>query len=73
MSEEQMKTVVRRFLKSMEEGDAPKSLSFLTQDAVLVSPLGTFQGSAEMQKYLTWMKQTSKDFKVTETGIGILA
>ena len=50
-----------------------KSLSFLTQDAVLVTPEGTFKGSTEVQKYLTWVKQTTKDYKVTDTGIGILA
>ena len=72
MSEEQMKTATRGFLKSIMEGDVNKSLSFLTQDAVWVAPHGTFKGSAELQKYLTWMKDNAKDFKITETGIGIL-
>ena len=72
MSEEQIKTAVRNFLKSLEEGDVAKSLSFLTQDVVWVSPHGRFKGSAELQKYLTWMKETCKDFKITETGVGIL-
>ena len=72
MSEEQMKTAIRGFLKSLMEGDVTKSLSFLTQGVVWVVPQGTFKGSAEVQKYLTWMKQTVKDSKITETGIGIL-
>jgi ketosteroid isomerase-like protein len=72
MSEEQMKATIRGFLKSIMEGDMPKSLSFLTQDVVWVAPQGIFKGSAEVQKYLTWMKQIAKDSKITETGIGIL-
>ncbi len=72
MSEEQMKTAIRGFLKSIMEGDVTKSLSFLTQDVVWVAPQGTFKGSAEVQKYLAWMKQIAKDSKITETGIGIL-
>ena len=72
MSEEQMKTAIRGFLKSLMEGDVTKSLSFLTQSVVWVVPQGTFKGSTEVQKYLTWMKQTVKDSRVTETGIGIL-
>jgi ketosteroid isomerase-like protein len=73
MSEEQIKDAIRGFLNSLMEGDVTKSLSFLTQDVVWVVPQGTFKGSAEVQKYLTWMKQTIKDSKYTETGIGILA
>jgi len=68
-----MKTAIRGFLKSIIEGDVTKSLSFLTQDVVWLAPQGTFKGSAEVQKYLTWMKQTVKSPKITETGIGILA
>ena len=72
MSEEQTKNAVRNFLKSLEEGDVAKSLSFLTQDVAWASPHGTFKGSIEVQKYITWMKQTAKNFKIIETGIGIL-
>jgi ketosteroid isomerase-like protein len=72
MSDEQIKDAIRGFLKSTVDGDVTKSLSFLTQDVVWVAPQGTFKGSSEVQKYLTWMKQITKDSKVTETGIGIL-
>jgi len=72
MSDEQIKVAIRGFIKSMIEGDVTKALSFLAQDVVWVAPQGTFKGSAEAQKYLTWMKQIAKDYKVTENGIGIL-
>jgi ketosteroid isomerase-like protein len=72
MSDEQIKVAIRGFLKSMIEGDVPKSLSYLAQDVVWVAPQGTFKGSTEAQKYLTWMKQVAKDYKITENGIGIL-
>ena len=72
MSDEQIKAAIRGFIKSMIDGDVTKSLSFLAQDVVWVAPQGTFKGSAEVQKYLTWMKQVAKDYKITENGIGIL-
>src|SRR4030042_4591304 len=72
MSEEQIKAAMRGFVKSIMEADVTKSLSYLAQDVVWVAPQGTFKGSAEVQKYLTWMKQVAKDCKITETGIGIL-
>ena len=71
MSDEQIKVAMRGFIKSIMEADVTKSLSFLAQDVIWVAPQGTFKGSAEVQKYLTWMKQTAKDCKITETGIGI--
>ena len=72
MSDEQIKEAIRGFLKSIMDGDVTKSLSFLAQEVVWVTPQGTFKGSLAAQKYLIWMKQITKDSKVTETGIGIL-
>lgn len=72
MPAEHMKTVIRSFLKSITEGDVAKSLSFLNQDVVWVAPQGTFKGTVEVEKYLTWMKQKVKDSVVTEIGIGIM-
>jgi ketosteroid isomerase-like protein len=72
MSEQQMMDTVRSFLKSIEGGEVNKSLSFLTDDVVWIVPQGTFKGSAEVQRYLTWIKQTTKDYEARETGIGIL-
>src|SRR4030042_1633931 len=72
MSDEQIKSGIRGFLRSIVEGDVTKALSFLTEDAIWVAPQGTFSGVAGIKRYLTWMAQVAKDPKVTETGIGII-
>lgn len=73
MSEEQIKGAIRGFLDAMTVGDATNAISFLATDAVFITPLGTFKGSAEISKFITWSYKNTKDYKIKETGIGIIA
>lgn len=72
MSEEQIKSSIRGFLQAITAGDVNKSLSFVADDAVWVSQVGTLNGVAEIKNYLNWIPKVTKDYKVTETGIGII-
>jgi len=72
MTDQQIKDAIRGFIKAMAAGDAKGALSFVADDAVWISPLGTFKGAAQIEKAITWMNKTNKDNKVTETGVGII-
>jgi ketosteroid isomerase-like protein len=72
MTDEQIKVAIRNFLKTMMAGDTERGLTFLTPDAVWVNQAVTLKGSAEIKKYLDWIKKTVKEYKVTENGIGII-
>jgi ketosteroid isomerase-like protein len=72
MTDQQIKDAIRGFLKSSTVGDVKGTLSFFTDDAVWISPQGTFKGTAQIEKLFTWMNRMNKENKVTETGIGIL-
>lgn len=71
MTDQQIKDAIRGFLKSMTAGDVKGALSFVAEDAVWVSPQGTFKGTDQIGKALTWLS-SMKDYKVTETGVGII-
>jgi ketosteroid isomerase-like protein len=72
MTDQQIKDAIRGFLKSSTAGDVKSALSFFADDAVWVSPQGTFKGTAQIEKLMTWINKMNKDNKVTETGIGII-
>jgi len=72
MTDEQMKTAIRGFLQSCLGGDVTKAVSFLADDVVFVLPEGTFKGTAEAKRWMTWNNQMIKDGKATETGMGII-
>ena len=71
MTDQEIKDAIRGFLKSMNVGDAKQALSFVAPDAVWVSPMGTFKGTAQIEKAITWLNKEAEN-KVTETGIGII-
>jgi ketosteroid isomerase-like protein len=73
MAGEEIKGMMRDFLKAVMEKDVDGALSLCTEDAVWVNPMGTFEGKSEIKRGVTWMNQTTPDMKVTETGIGIIA
>lgn len=72
MTDQQIKDTIRNFLKSMMTGDIKSALSFVAEDAVWIAPQGTFKGTAQIEKLMTWINKMNKDNKVTETGIGII-
>jgi len=72
MAEEKIESIMRDCIRAMEKGDVEKGLSFWAEDGVWVTPAGTFKGKEEVKRYLTWMAQSMRDVKITETGIGIM-
>ena len=72
MSEEKLVSVIRDFVEVHARRDVEKTLSFLTDDVVWVSPKGTFKGKEEVKRFFTWATQRTPDLKVRDTGIGIM-
>ena len=72
MPDEKIADIMRDFVKVMAEGDVEKSLSFFTEDAVYMCPMGTFKGELEIKRYMTVQFETMQDMKVTESGNGII-
>ncbi|MGE5677138.1 MAG: nuclear transport factor 2 family protein [Pseudomonadota bacterium] len=72
MDELQIKDMIRGVFKSMASGDNQQVLSFMTEDTSWKAPHGTFKGTAQIDKYLTWVYSINKDYKITENGIGII-
>ena len=72
MNEQQIKDTIRGFFKAWIEGDTKGALSFFADDAVFTVPRGIFKGAAEIERYLMWVNRGTKDYKVAETGIGII-
>ncbi len=72
MTEQEIKDSIRGFLKSITAGDIKNALLSFAEDAVWTSPQGIFKGIPQIEKLLTWMDRTIEDYKITETGIGII-
>ena len=72
MTEQEIKDSIRGFFKAWTTGDTKQALSFFVEDAVFTVPRGTFKGTAQIEKYLTWVNKGTRDYKVTEAGIGII-
>jgi ketosteroid isomerase-like protein len=72
MTDQQIKDAIRGFIKSSTAGDTKQALTFFADDAVWITPQGTFKGTAQIEKCITWLNKTNKENKVTETGIGII-
>ena len=67
-----MKDSIRGFFKAWTTGDTKQALSFFAEDALFIVPRGTFKGSTQIDKYLAWVNRGTRDYKVTEVGIGIV-
>ncbi len=72
MTDQQIKDAIRGFRKAWAAGDIKQAITFFADDAVYVTPQGTFKGTAQIEKYITWVNRMNKDYKTTETGIGII-
>ncbi len=73
MAEEKIPSIVREFLKTMEDSDVEKSMAYFTDDAVWMCPMGTFKGKDEVRRYTVAMYDQMKDIKVKECGNGLIA
>ena len=72
MSEEKIKSIVYGFGEAFVKRDVEKMLSFFAEDAVCVSPAGTFKGKEEIKHILTWDTQIMPTVKSTRSGIGLI-
>ena len=72
MADEKIAGIMRDFVKAMAEGDVEKTLSFFTEDAVYICPMGTFTGMQELRRFMTVQSGMMQDAKVTESGNGII-
>ena len=72
MAEAKIESIMRDYIKALSDKDIDKALSFCAEDAICVTPLGTFKGKEELRHYLTWLAQSMPDLSITETGIGIV-
>lgn len=72
MSEDKKAEIIREFVKAFESNDFGKAATLCSDDIIWHTPLGTFKGKEELKRYFDWAAETIKDYKITETGIGIL-
>jgi len=72
MPEEKLAGIMREFVKAMAAGDADKTVSYVTDDAVSVTPYGTYKGKEAIKQNVAAMARNMKDMSVTETGNGII-
>ena len=72
MTDQQIKDAIRGFLKSWTAGDAKSAVAFFAPNALFTTPIGTFKGAVQIEKYITWVNRVVKDYKMTEAGIGII-
>jgi len=72
MSDEKTVSIIRDCFGALEKGDVEKGLSFWAEDGIWITPSGTFKGKKDLKRYLTWMAESMKDLKITETGNGII-
>jgi ketosteroid isomerase-like protein len=73
MPEEKIAGIMREFVKAMAAGDGEKTISYLTEDAVSVTPYGTYKGKEAIKQNVIAMSRNIKDMKITEAGNGIIA
>lgn len=72
MTEQQVKDAIRGFLKAWTGRDVKAALSFFAEDAVMMTPLGTFGGISQIERYLAGVINMTEDYRMTETGMGIV-
>ena len=72
MSEKKKESIVRDFLEAYDERNVEKMLTFFAEDAVWVSPVGTFKGKEGLRRVLTWDTQIMPTSKSSYSGIGIM-
>src|SRR4030042_4527434 len=72
MPEPKMAGIMREFVKAMAAGDAEKTISYLTDDAVSVTPYGAYKGKEAIKQNVLAMSRNMKDMIATETANGII-
>jgi ketosteroid isomerase-like protein len=72
MSDEKIASIMHDFIQALEKKDSEKALSLCADDAVWVTPEGSFKGKGELKRYLTWLFDVFQNLKVAESGNKII-
>ena len=72
MTDQEIKDAIRGFRNAWAAGDTKQAIKIFADDAVWVTPHGTFKGISQIEKFATWVNKMTKDYKITDTGIGII-
>ena len=62
---EEYESIMHGFVEALGKRDVEKALSFCTEDAIWVTPEGTFKGREELGRYLEWLSQTTSAIRAT--------
>lgn len=63
---------MRNWVSAMSKFDLETAFSYCTDDIEWISPNGHYKGKDGMEHYINWLKDNVKDFKVEESGLGIM-
>lgn len=73
MSEIASIDLTRELVDAFNSKDLEKTISMVADDSIWTTSTGTFRGKAEVNRYLVWLFESLKDFKLIEKGIGMVA
>jgi ketosteroid isomerase-like protein len=72
MSEEQIRSAIRGFIKAGMAGDFKQVTSFLDPNAVWREPGGIHTGASEITAYMERVNKSVKGYQVVENGMGVV-
>ncbi len=72
MDEQQIKDAISSFHKAWTAGDTKQAVTFFADDAVWVTPQGTFKGISQIEKNAAWVNKIVKNYAITRKGIDII-
>jgi len=64
--------IMRDFTSSFQVNDFEKAISLCSDDVTWETSMGKFNGKEGLKRYFDWVAENVKDYKITETGLGIL-
>jgi hypothetical protein len=72
MADEKIAGIMRGFVQAMAAGDADKAVSYVTDDAQYITPMGTFKSKAAIRNNIEAMARNMQNMAVKECGNGII-
>jgi len=70
--DKKIKNIIRNYIKSFEEKNEKKVLSYFNDDAIWIAPQYKFMGKKEIRGYVLWLFENIKDLTFIDDGIGIM-
>ncbi len=72
MADENLADIMKAYVKTFEDGDVEKALSFFTEDGAITCPEGTFAGKDNLRRYLEYCAGKMKNIAVKPSGNQII-